>query len=235
MVNDMEGINSNYKTLFKYFNDCKLMNIYCGKECIGELMNAYLSINVEDIVNAILVRNIPILTVTDIPIFSSFNDCTEKLCFALKELNNCGCDYDELGHYLLGGKQNVTANYKYGENHSKAAALLGLTKIVRESKSKVYLTDLGYSYLYSDPTKREHLLTRSFLSTNIAQYYIQRAQFERFKVFEPLEFMSTSTIIRRISNIKTFFNILDTSDEFNFHDILQNIQFEYPKGEKHES
>jgi len=87
----------------------------------------------------------------DVVQFSNFEDCTCKLVKVLYFSGNKGYSYEEVGGILLDAKRKNLALKKYGENHSKTANVLGLTKIIKiNNKTQVFLTNLGIYYYSLD-------------------------------------------------------------------------------------
>lgn len=194
---------------------------------IKKSINDILSINIEDLLFAIEVRDDFDLLSKQIPMYSDFEDCTSNLCYILDSLNNVGVDMIELGKYFRKSVSNDVALYKYGETHAKAATILGLTKIVKTNKKvKVYLTNLGYYYL-SNTNKRNELLTRLLLHSEIIRKIVKNCYCEVYDVSDCLETLSIKTIIRRMPNIKGFALKLLDSNEYNFVPLVNNMNFDY--------
>ena len=215
-------------SFFDGFNE--LFKTHTGnenEEIVLNEINEFLSINIEDIIYAIQIREEVLLDSSSIPIFSNFKYCTDNICYALDALDNDGASMIQMGKYLRQteiGKD--MAFYKYGETHSKASTLLGLTTIRSLGDKKVFLSNIGYFYLRNKELQNK-LLTRLLLHTKIIQNIIKNCSFEEYEITQSMSFLSDKTINRRLSNVKKFVFKLEESNEYNFSEIIKNVNFAY--------
>lgn len=220
---------NNASIICKLFDDNNhIFDVYDGfinDEIISDIEDI-IKLDIKDIVFSIKVRDEIMLNSKTIPMFSDFNDCTNNICYILDSLNNPGIEMVELGKYLRKSINTELALYKYGETHSKAASMLGLTKIIKkDGKVKTYLTNIGYFYL-SNKKDNEKILTRLLLHSHIIQKLIKNSDKKNYLVYKSLDCLSEITIIRRMPNIKTFVNKLCESNEYDFNTELININFD---------
>lgn len=182
-------------------------------------------IKVDDLIFAIMVRDEVEINPRDVPMYSSFKDCTENICKLLDVISNVGMEFDELGGALLGYIAKNMAHYKYGESHSKAAEILGLVKIekIKNGKNKVFLTKIGQYYANNETGKKE-LILRLLLSSKIIQKIVKNHE-NGCMVKDLISFLSHTTIVRRMPNIKTFVKELIRLDEDDFIKIIEKVDF----------
>lgn len=156
--------------------------------------------------------------------FSNVEDGTYRLCNILKSIKDPGVNYLQAGKLLLSdGKERLIAAYrKYGENHTKTAASLGL---LHELDKIYFLTCLGKTLDLLSEEERTKLMTRLVLRNTLVIKILQTAKKRRFALRNLLCFLSDSTYKRRKSNIGTILKKLEKSDEFDFTPILGNIEY----------
>ncbi len=160
----------------------------------------------------------------DIFQFSSFKDATINLCLKIKDKDNPGLSYLEIGKLLQDdGKERLnTAYIKYGENHAKFADALG---IVFRVYSSCYLSGIGYIYTKLSSADQEKLLTRLIIRTKLIMKLYQTSQNDIVNLRDFLSVLSESTYIRRRSNIKKVLCILYNSTEYDFKSFIDKITF----------
>lgn len=156
--------------------------------------------------------------------FSNVDDGTYRLCNILKSIEDPGVNYLQAGKLLLSdGKERLVAAYrKYGENHTKTAASLGL---LHELDKIYFLTCLGKTADLLSEEERAKLMVRLILRNTLVIKILQTAKKRRFSLRNLLCFLSDSTYKRRKSNICTIIKKLQKSDEFDFSPFLENIEF----------
>ncbi len=164
------------------------------------------------------------LNATHVFQFSNVEDGTYKLCNILKDIKDPGVNYLQAGKLLLSdGKERLVAAYrKYGENHTKTAAALGL---LHELDKIYFLTCLGHASDLISEEERTKLMTRLVLRNTLVIKILQTAKKRRFTLRNLLCFLSDSTYKRRKSNIGAILKKLEKSDEFDFSPILANIEY----------
>ena len=167
------------------------------------VMNEILSLPVEKIVEAILMRNKNIeLLQTDFPLMSSFDDATTKIVETLDTFNNCGLSFLKLGSLLRETEGTDGANVKYGESHAKVAEMLGLVTIQNESRKRiVFLTNVGYYFLVHRDD-RDKVITRLLLRTKVLGNIISNGYRGEYIVSDDMQMFTNKTLNRRLSVVK---------------------------------
>lgn len=163
-----------------------------------------------------------IIRSSDIFQFSSLHHATVEVCKLLKECDNPGCRFLEIGKLLLndGKERNAGALTKYGENHAKTAESLGL---LFELHRTYFLSIYGYELLELADDDKEKLLTRLLLRNKFIVRLIKASNNGNIEMRNFLYMLSDTTYVRRRSNIKAILNILRDSKEFDFSPFVNKI------------
>lgn len=216
---------SGYQSLFDIYENEKYPNLL-------DEINQFIATNIEDIIFAILVRESIVLKSYEAPIFSNFDDCSINMCVSLDSLKNKGIEMTELGELLLQKNAKDSALYKYGESHFKTAQILGLAcKGEQKGAMKAYLTNIGYYYLQNED-KRSRLMSRLLLRSKMIQKLLKESLNKEYKVYECMNMLSKKTINRRLPNVRRVVQELLNSDEHDFSEFIDNLDFESVEIEK---
>lgn len=173
-----------------------------------------------------------IIETSDITQFSSFSSCEMGICKALLWANNPGCQYIDIGRLFPDFVTSATdgAYRKYGENHIKAAAQLGLAF---EYYDYWYLSCLGYIYIDLKKEVRKHLLSRTILRNCFYQQMLLDIIDHDITLESYMGALSYKTRKRRVNNVCLFLCIcLDECREAGIktHEIVKetiwNSKFE---------
>lgn len=149
---------------------------------------------------------------SNIPQFSNLTDAYISTPNILG-LSGQSMAYDELGVYLDNGKEKTeVAQRKYGENHSKLAALLDLVVITASSNSyKVALSVFGTAFNKKNNNEKKKLAARLLLRVPIIQNLLIGALSSEVDIDDELFCLSGQTKKRRKPNIASLLQFL--SDE----------------------
>ena len=135
----------------------------------------------------------------DIPQFSDFEDAYYAVP---KKLVNCGdrnIDYERMGYMLDGALKKGVANKKYGENHIKTAASMGLCSFSRCRANK---NALGKLFVEQPEEIRKNLLPKLCLYIPFIHNYFKLGATDEVRD-SMLSILSVTTQNRRRSNINT--------------------------------
>lgn len=144
------------------------------------------------------------ITQENIPQFSKLEDAIFEVSKILRNANK-SMTFDDMGYYLKlndpNSKNNDIAFKKYGENHSKLAALLDLT-IVSKSNSRaiVSLSEMGKYYCNLSNEEQLKLASKLCLRIPIVQEYFLEEDNSDI-IDKNLSILSTTTQKRRRSNV----------------------------------
>ena len=154
--------------------------------------------------------HIDYLTFQDVVQFSSLDDATTGICQVLARAHD-GLHNLEVGQALLddGTVRKEGAYRKYGENHAKTAIELGL---VLENSGCYFLTCLGEIYNDLENSVQNELLRRTILRNRFFQKILIKSQLGPVFIENEMSFFSQSTIIRRLPNVRTLYNIMIGND-----------------------
>ncbi len=87
-------------------------------------------------------------------------DAVDNAVHILNSIDEYSLDYKSLGYYLIREERKEEAYRKYGENHGKGAALLGLINYERGAFHKSCLTS---AYDIMEPSSKEEVRNRLYL------------------------------------------------------------------------
>lgn len=152
------------------------------------------------------------ITYQDIIQFSSLKDSTEGVCYVLSSINNEGLTNLEVGELLLndGKVRTETALRKYGENQAKTGIEFGL---IQKIERNYYLTALGVVFNSLSDSRKRELLRRCILRNKFIQKIIIKAQQNDVVIKREMSFLSASTVIRRLSNVKKIYYLISENEK----------------------
>ncbi|MDP4152575.1 MAG: hypothetical protein Q8865_03915 [Bacillota bacterium] len=187
-----------------------------------EVIELILNTSVEDIFK-IIDQNQPILlpiTSANIPQFSKADEIFSVLRVVIdsrmEDLN-----HEKIGYYLCSKNAKAGARVKYGENHYKLAAQLGLTTEIKPLAA----TDLGMAYYLTESSaKRSNIKKKLALRIPLIQQALILAEDSTFNIAEyMLRYLSKSTMLRRRSNIRELLQYIMDNAGVEMQHRLNNI------------
>lgn len=153
-------------------------------------------------------------TTKDVFQYSKLDDAIDTLCNIL-EYEEHLLSYEEVGHRLVHAPHQY-ANIKYGENHSKTAALLSLVVIKHVPERKcnmVHISSLGSVMTLLDKEEKEEIIRRLAIRNPFIKALIYKAKCgEASYVKEVSKVLSGQTIIRRKHNNEIVLNMVLKDD-----------------------
>ena len=209
--NNLLGNIDNEKALLKaYYShvDDSIINDEVKSGLLVEVLKKY---KCSDILKIIEDGFVPFdVDKKDISQFSDFKDAYYTVPF---KLQNCGItdvDYLQMGYMLRSEKRKDIADKKYGENHIKTAAQLGLCRF---EKCRANTNALGRRFIKLSESDRKKMLPKLCLYIPYIQnYFIAGATDEvRDKI---LSILSKTTQVRRRSNVNTIIQTIKESIEY---------------------
>jgi len=146
---------------------------------------------------------------SNIPQFSNLNDVYLETPNILS-LSGQSMSYDELGTYLDNGKEkNEVAQRKYGENHSKLAALLDLVVITANSNSyKAAISVFGTAFYKRTDDEKRKLAARLLLRVPIVQKMLIDGLSAETDIEGELSCLADQTKKRRKPNIASIIEFI---------------------------
>ena len=148
----------------------------------------------------------------DISQFSDFKDAYYKVPFVLKNCGKTDVDYSQMG-YMMGGEQrNDVANKKYGENHMKTSAQLGLCRFYR---CRANPNSFGSLFVKLSEVERKSILPKLCLYIPYIQNYFMAGATDNVRE-EILSILSPTTQNRRRPNVNMIIQTIKDSMENEF-------------------
>lgn len=138
----------------------------------------------------------------DIPQFSSIEDCVYKVPHLILVSQIEEITYGQMGYLLRTEPRTDIADLKYGENHAKVAAQLGLCFI---QKHKVYPSCLGVAFDNLSAKSKTAILPKLILFIPFIQNIFVN-QMTSNDIDSQLSILSDSTRRRRLPNVWTLIN-----------------------------
>ena len=201
------------------------------KDCCAEwpndaltYVNSLLSVPIESFIEHIKsIKRQPIAS-ADVFQFSNFENATKNLCSKIICAENAGLNFIDVGKMLLddGISRKDEAFRKYGENHIKMAEAIGLAF---KNGRTYYLSPIGCVFDRLSSTDQNKLMIRLILRNKLICQLLSMSLKEAFSLESFLYDLAKSTYIRRKPNIKYVIEILNSSEEYQFLPITQNIIF----------
>lgn len=161
---------------------------------------------------------------SNIPQFSNIKEAIHTVIRKIYDSGLVSMTYDDLGFHLDGKFKNKIAQKKYGENHSKFAALLDLTVITSPKNSnQIELSVLGKAYYKLDEKTREKLAARLALRIPIVQALLKDASYEQVFITDYMYGLSDETKKRRKPNIINLLNFIKQYAADDLISVFNNI------------
>lgn len=146
----------------------------------------------------------------DISQFSDFKDVYYTIPYLL---HNCGIkdvDYSKMGFLMRDEKRKEVADKKYGENHMKTAAQMGLCRF---GKCRANENALGANFIKLKESERNNIVPKLCLYIPYIQNYFMAGATDEVRD-EMLGILSKTTQVRRRSNVNTIIQSVKDSIEY---------------------
>ena len=140
----------------------------------------------------------------DVPQFSDFSLAVYRTPYLAYASNQYNIPFKDIGYMLLQGSRKEVAYQKYGENHAKTAAMLGLCSV---SRGKVNASYLGVYFCNLKKEEQKSLLPKLLIYVPIIQNYIVADQDENL-LEEYLGMLAETTQKRRVGNLNTMIQLI---------------------------
>lgn len=162
------------------------------------------------------------LTTADIPCFSSFENGASRLN-ELLEFSPEGATFEEIGYQLMNSVKSG-ARVKYGENHSKLAAMMSLVIISNTRPIVVKPTPWGSFLTRYSFAEKADILKKLLLRDVCVKSILSKAFIGPVNYRDVVSFLSPSTMIRRRTNVKKLIEFILIDSERKIY--LSNINWE---------
>ena len=144
---------------------------------------------------------------SDIPQFSSFDDAIFRVPYLTLASGLSDIGFSQMGFMLLNSPKKEGAYMKYGENHAKTAAQLGLCSV---QKGKINPSYLGVLFTRLSKEEQNLITPKLLLYAPLVQNFFA-LDMRNDLMDEYFSTLSDSTRKRRWSNVKTLINIVGKS------------------------
>ena len=164
-------------------------------------------------------EKLPEIKSINIPQFSNIDDLNGVLDIVYSTDN---ITFEDIGYYFY-PESKLHAQWKYGENHYKMAALLGLT-----SWDKPYrVTDFGVEYMKIPKRERDVIRNKLIWRVPIVQQIMVKSLYDELKPIDVLaKYLALITARRRHSNVHVMVDLLVDSLETDVKvEITDNIKW----------
>lgn len=148
----------------------------------------------------------------DISQFSDFKDAYYTVPYLLQHCGKSDVDYLSMGYMLRDNKRKDIADKKYGENHMKTAAQLGLCSFDR---CRASANALGKLFIKLSEADRRNVLPKLCLYIPYIQNYFMAGATDEVRD-EMLSILSNTTQVRRRPNVNTIIQTVKESIEDEF-------------------
>lgn len=176
---------------------CAMVNLCLS---IFEELKSYSVQEIIDIIKENFVEH-PISS-SDITQFSDFDNAVYNTPYLIIASRESNIGFIQMGYMLLRSPKKDGAYLKYGENHAKTAAQIGLCCVQR---GKINPSYFGVSFISLSKEEREELMPKLLLYIPLIQnFYALNRDTDRLQSYFSL--LSKSTQVRRRSNVKTLIN-----------------------------
>lgn len=161
--------------------------------------------------------------VKDIPQFGRL-ETLERVPDYFAETGQSCVDYAQLGFFLKKDVEaKLQANVKFGENHGKGAALLGLVNCV---SARFVPSALSKAFCALPPDQRDAVTCRLLFRIPIVQTVLKAAGEGAVNGFSPMVQLSRSTMRRRGQSMRTIFEAMERIEDIGLSARLRRIYWD---------
>lgn len=159
------------------------------------------------------------ITPANIPQFSSIESINDVLDY----VNSADEVTYELIGYYINKDAKKGAQTKYGENHYKTSASIGLTTI----EKPFMVTTLGKKYMTLPTEEKTQIRNKLFLLVPIVQKILIDARYMEVQPMDILNmYLSASTSLRRRSNVRTMVEYVYNDADLEFRiEVKKNLDW----------
>lgn len=183
-----------------------------------KVLDELLALSIDDILKIIDCHHYGLVAdIKNIPQFGKIETILNVPSYFV-DTGNCCADYPQLGFFL---KPDVTAtlaaNTKFGENHGKAASILGIANCVHK---RIIPSALTYIFANLEHDQKEEIIKRLLFRIPIVQIILFSAKSGKVNGYDPMSQLMESTKRRRSQCLRAIFRILK---EYNNTDLTARI------------
>lgn len=209
--NNIIGNNHNERVLLKAFYthaDDSLLEIEEKSALLIKTLQKYKCFEILEIIRDGFAPNK--IDKKDISQFSDFKDAYYTVPYILKNCGITDVDYSKMGYMMRDEKRNDVADKKYGENHMKTSAQLGLCQF---KKCRANTNTLGNLFVKLGESERKRILPKLCLYIPYIQNYFMEGATEEVRE-NILSILSLTTRNRRRPNVNTIIQTVKDALEY---------------------
>ena len=163
------------------------------------------------------------LTPADVPCFSNIDMGAHRLN-ELLEFEPNGLSFSDAGYQLMNSIQDG-ARKKYGENHSKLAAIMSLVEISYAHRTALITPTVWGKFLSNyELAQKKNVLQKLLLRDSCIKTIVKQALNGPTDYREVVFFLAKSTAIRRRSNVKYLVEYVLNGTDYEY--VLPRINWE---------
>lgn len=189
-----------------------------------KVLEAVLRLSIDDFLS--IIDENPYGSVADIksiPQFGKFETVLNVPSYFV-ENGSCCADYPQLGFFLKPDvSATLAANTKFGENHGKAASILGVSSCVHQ---RIIPSALTYAFVNLDHDQKEEIIRRLLFRVPVVQIILSSAKAGRVNGYAPMSQLMGSTKRRRGQCLRAIFRSLKEYDHTKLSARIDNIVWE---------
>lgn len=209
--NNIIGNNHNERVLLKAFYthaDDTLLEIEEKSALLIKTLQKYKCSEILEIIKDGFAPNK--IDKKDISQFSDFKDAYYTVPYILKNCGITDVDYSKMGYMMRDEKRNDVADKKYGENHMKTSAQLGLCQF---KKCRANTNTLGNLFVKLRESERKKILPKLCLYIPYIQNYFMEGASDEDRE-DILSILSLTTRNRRRPNVNTIIQTIKDALEY---------------------
>lgn len=158
-----------------------------------------------------------IADIKSIPQFGRIETICNVPSYFMDSGSDC-VDYPQLGFYLKqDASATLAANTKFGENHGKAASILGIANCVNK---RIVPSALTYAFASLAPCEKDETIKRLLFRIPIVQIILHTAKDGKVNGFSSMSQLMESTQRRRSQCLRLIFRVLK---EYNHSELTTRI------------
>lgn len=147
-----------------------------------------------------------------------------RVPFYFVEKGQTCVDYPQLGFYLKPDvNASLAANTKFGENHGKMAALLGITDVVNK---RIVPSAFTNAFCSCDINKQNEILLKLLFRIPVVQIILKAASANAFNGYLPMRDLMNSTRYRRSQSLRSIFKFFLLQGDNELNRRINNIIWE---------
>lgn len=152
------------------------------------------------------------ITPSDIPQFSNYEDAVYKVPYLTVASGLTDISFTQMGFMLINTPKKDGAYMKYGENHAKMAAQMGLCNV---QKGKINLSYFGCLYSKLSKEEQAEMVPKLLLYMPLIHNFFASGM-DKDLLNKYFSTLSESTQKRRMSNVRTIINYVGKYIDYEF-------------------